>query len=153
MQARDLKGKAAISGLGITEQGHVYGHSAAWFAAEAIRLAIEDAGLRKDEIDGLLVNQGVTPLPGMGGLELQNQLGLTNLRLLAAMNIGGATAGIMVQYAALAIAHGMANHVICVFADAPLREGRGGGAAYGGGAQAQPRGMRGLYTAFGMFGV
>jgi acetyl-CoA acetyltransferase len=155
MNDRDLKGKAAISGLGVTEMGRVYGHSAGWFAAEAVRLAVEDAGLRKDEIDGLLVNQGVTPLPGLGGLDLQNHLGLTNLRLLSNMNAGGATAAMMVQYAALSIAHGMANHVVCVFADAPLREGRSGGSAYGGGAlaQYQPQGMRGLYTAFGMFGV
>ena len=150
----DLKASAAISGLGITEQGRIYGHSAAWFAAEAIRLAVEDAGLEKQEIDGLLVNEGTTPLPGMGGVDLQNHLGLTNLRLLASMNVGGATAGIMVQYATLAIAHGMANHVVCVFADAPLREDRGGAAAYGGGGRgAQPQGMRGLYTAFGMFGI
>jgi acetyl-CoA acetyltransferase len=154
MNDRELKGRAAITGLGITEMGRVYGRSTAWFAGEAIRLAVEDAGLRKDEIDGLLVNQGVTPLPGMGGLDLQNHLGLTDLRLLAGMNAGGATAGIMVQYAAMAVAHGLANHVLCVFADAPLREGRGGGAAYGGGGGAvQPRGMGGLYAAFGVFGV
>jgi acetyl-CoA acetyltransferase len=154
MPSRDLKGKAAISGLGITEQGRVYGHDAVWFAAEAIRLAVEDAGLRKDEVDGLLVNQGLTPLPGVGGLELQNILGLTNLRLLAGMEVGGATAGVMIQYAALAVAHGMANHVVCVFADAPLREGGGSGAVYGGARlHEQPRGMRGLSTAFGVFGV
>jgi acetyl-CoA acetyltransferase len=151
---RELKGKTAISGLGITEMGRLYGHSATWFATEAVRLALDDAGLRKNDIDGLLVNQGITPLPGMGGIDLQNHLGLDNLRLLCAMNIGGATAGIMVQYAALAVAHGMANHVVCLFADAPLREGRRGGEAYGGsGRPAQPQGMRGLYTAFGMFGV
>ena len=154
MQDRDLKSRAALSGLGITEQGRVYGHDATWFAAEANRLAVEDAGLRKDEIDGLLVNQGLTPMPGVGGLELQNILGLTNLRLLASMEVGGATAGAMVQYAALAVAHGMASHVVCVFADAPLREGRGSGAAYGGARLAdQPRGMRGLSTAFGVFGA
>jgi acetyl-CoA acetyltransferase len=154
MNGNDLKGKTAISGLGVTEQGRIYGHSTLWFASEAIRLAIEDAGLRKDEVDGLLVNEGVTRLPGMGGLDLQNHLGLTNLKLLAGMTCGGATAGIMVQYAALAIAHGMANHVVCVFADAPLREGRGSGAAYSGpGGPTAPQGMRGLYTAFGMFGV
>jgi acetyl-CoA acetyltransferase len=154
MPDHQLKGKAAITGLGITEQGRVYGHDASWFAAEAVGLAVEDSGLRKDEIDGLLVNQGVTPIGGMGGLELQNILGLTNLRLLLSMESGGATANIMVQYAALAVAHGMANHVICVFADAPLREGRGAGAAYGGARLgAQPSGMRGLSTAYGVFGV
>ena len=154
MADRDLKGKTAITGLGITEQGRVYGHDASWFAEEAVRLAVEDSGLRKDEIDGLLVNQGMTPLGGMGGLELQNVLGLTNLRLLLSMESGGATAAIMVQYAALAIANGMANHVVCVFADAPLREGRGAAATYGGAQTgSQPTGMRGLSTAFGVFGV
>ena len=152
---QNLKGKTAISGLGITEQGKVYGHSTAWFAAEAIRLALDDSGLRKEDIDGMLVNTGVTPMPGMGGLDLQNHLGLTNLRLLTGMQAGGATAAMLVQYAAMAIANGMANHVVCVFADAPLRESRGGGGAYSGtgGGGYVPPGMSGLYTAFGMFGI
>ena len=93
MDDRELKGATAITGLGVTEQGKVYGHNTAWFAGEAIRLALDDAGLEKADIDGLLVNQGVTPLPGMGGIDLQNHLGLTNLRLLAGMQGGGATAG------------------------------------------------------------
>jgi len=153
---QDLKAKAAISGLGISEMGRVYGHDASHFAAEAIQRALDDAGLRKDQIDGLLVNPGITPVGGIGGIGLQNYLGLTHLRLLSSMNVGGATACVMVQYAALAVIHGMANHVICVFADAPLREGRGGGAAYGGGGGGpgpRPVGMGGLYTTFGVFGV
>lgn len=155
MDPRELKAKAAITGLGITPMGRIYGRSADWFAAEAIRLAVEDAGLGKRDIDGLLVNQGVTPLSGMGGLGIQNHLGLTNLRLLASLNVGGATANIMVQYAALWVIYGFATNVVCVFADAPLRQGSGGGAAYGGAfaRQLQPRGMSGLYTAFGMAGV
>jgi acetyl-CoA acetyltransferase len=134
--------------------GRVYGHDAQHFAAEAIQRAVEDAGLRKDQIDGLLVNPGVTPLGGMGGVGLQNYLGLTHLRLLSSMNVGGATACAMVHYAALAVVHGMANHVVCVFADAPLQPNRGGGAAYAGmGRSLRPSGMGGLYTAFGVFGV
>ena len=35
----------AIAGLGITEQGKVYGPSAVGFAVEAVRLALDDAGL------------------------------------------------------------------------------------------------------------
>lgn len=154
-EARELRAKAAITGLGITPMGRIYGHSADWFAAEAIRLAVEDAGLRKEDIDGLLVNQGVTPMSGMGGLGIQNHLGLTNLKLLASMNVGGATANIMVQVAAFWVIFGLATNVVCVFADAPLRQGSGGGAAYSGafGRQLQPRGMSGLYAAFGMAGV
>jgi acetyl-CoA acetyltransferase len=152
--AHELRAKAAITGLGISEMGRVYGHDAQHFAAEAIQRAVADAGLKKEDIDGLLVNPGVSPVGGMGGVGLQNYLGLTHLRLLSSMNVGGATANVMVQYAAMAVIHGMANHVVCVFADAPLREGRGGGAAYAGmGRSARPAGMSGLYSAFGVFGV
>ena len=128
MDGRELRGKAAISGLGISEMGRVYGHDAQHFAAEAIQRAVADSGLRKDQIDGLLVNSGVSPLGGMGGVGLQNYLGLTHLRLLSSMNVGGATANVMVLYAAMSVIHGMANHVVCVFADAPLRKGTSGGA-------------------------
>ncbi|MBF6600277.1 MAG: thiolase family protein [Dehalococcoidia bacterium] len=156
MDGRELRGRAAISGLGMSEMGRVYTRDARDFAAEAIRRAVEDAGLRKEQIDGLLVNPGVTPLGAMGGVGLQNDLGLANLRLLASMNVGGATANVMVQYAAMSVIHGLANHVVCVFADAPLRTsaGGGGGAAYAGmGRSVRPSGMAGLYTTFGVFGV
>jgi acetyl-CoA acetyltransferase len=154
MDGRELKGRAAITGLGISEMGRVYGHDAQHFAAEAVQRAVADAGLRKEDIDGLLVNPGISPLGGMGGVGLQNYLGLTNLRLLSSMNVGGATANIMVQYAAMSVIHGLANHVVCVFADAPLREGRGGGAAYAGaGRTTRPTGIGGLHAAFGVFGV
>ncbi len=155
MDGRELRAKAAISGLGISEMGRVYRHDAAHFAAEAIQRAVADAGLRKRDIDGLLVNPGVSSLGAMGGVGLQNYLGLTNLRLLCSMNVGGATANAMVQYAAMAVIHGLANHVVCVFADAPLRaKASSGGAAYAGmGRSPRPSGMGGLYTAFGVFGV
>ena len=117
MEGTELRGKAAISGLGISEMGRVYGHDAQHFAAEAVQRAVADAGLRKEDIDGLLVNPGVTPVGGMGGVGLQNYLGLTNLRLLCSMNVGGATANAMVQYAAMSVIHGLANHVVCVFAE------------------------------------
>ena len=47
---------AAVVGLGITPMGKIYGRSAADFAAEAVALALDDAGLRKSDIDGLLIN-------------------------------------------------------------------------------------------------
>lgn len=153
MDGRELKARAAVTGLGISEMGRVYGHDASHFAAEAVQRAVADAGLRKEDIDGLLVNPGISMTGAMGGVGLQNYLGLTHLRLLASMNVGGATANVMVQYAALAVIHGMANHVVCVFSDAPLREGRGGAAAYSGAARARPTGMGGLYSAFGVVGV
>ncbi|MEE9277110.1 MAG: thiolase family protein, partial [Dehalococcoidia bacterium] len=149
-----IKGQTAICGLGITPMGKLYGHDSRHFAAEAIRLAVEDAGLRKDEIDGLLINAGITGNSGGAiGLQLQNYLGLHDLRLLNQMSAHGATAGTMVHYAAMAVHHGMANYVVCVFADAPLQKGRSGGAAYGGAGRRGPAGMASLPKAYGFYGA
>jgi len=150
-----LKGKAAIVGLGITPMGKIYGHDAVYFAKEAVRLAVEDAGLPKEDIDGLLISPGTTPLGGLAGLALQDHLGLADLRFVNALFLGGATAASIVQFAAMAVIHGLANYVLCVFADAPLREDRGGGAAYAGisSAATQPRGLTELHQAFGLFGI
>ena len=149
-----IRGQTAVCGLGITEMGKVYGHDASWFAGEAIRLALADAGLEKDDLDGLLINPGITGGMGTGiSIPLQNYLGLRNLRLLNHMNSFGATASAMIQYAALAVHHGMANYVACVFSDAPLQKGGSAGAAYGGAGRRGPVGMNSLMPAFGFYGA
>lgn len=146
-----LKGKCAIAGVGITEMGKVYGRSPTDFACEAIDLALADAGLTPREVDGLLINAGITP--GLG-LSLQNLVGFQDLRLLNHMNAFGSTAASMVQFAAMSIAAGMAHTVVCVFADAPLTEGRSAGAAYGSrGVAHQTEGMASLLHAYGYFGA
>jgi acetyl-CoA acetyltransferase len=140
----------------MTPMGRIYGKSATELAADAVRLAIADAGLKKEQVDGLLINPGITGFTGNGiSLGLQNYLGLSNLRLLNHMNGAGSTAAQMVQYATMAIAAGMVEHVVCVFSDAPLRQGSTSGAAYGGAARnpERPRGMSGLYSAAGYFGT
>ena len=148
-----MKGKAAIAGLGITDMGRIYGHDSTYFAGEAIRLAVEDAGLTKDDIDGLLINAGITANTGGGlTLALQNYMGFNNLRMLNLMNAAGSTAAQMVQYASFAIVNGLANYVVCVFADAPLQANKSAGAAYGGGAR-RPGGMATLSTAYGFYGA
>ncbi len=145
-----MKGRAAIAGLGITEMGRIPGHDSNWFAGEAVRLAVEDAGLKKSDIDGLLINAGITG--GGLSLALMNYLGFTNLRLLNHMNAAGSTAAQMVQYASFAVVHGLANYVVCVFADAPLQGGGSAGAAYGGAAR-RPGGMASLSAAYGLYGA
>ena len=127
----------AIAGLGMTELGKVYGRTAAEFAVEAVSLAARDAGLTLADLDGLLVNPGVK---NDTDLRLQSTLGMRNTRLLATIQGFGSSAGQMVQYASMAIDAGMADVVACVYADAPLREGRSAGASYSG----QKRAMRGL---------
>jgi acetyl-CoA acetyltransferase len=120
---------AAIAGLGITEVGKVFGRSATDFAADAVRRAAVDAGLKLSDIDGLLINSG---LKRDVSITLQNVLGLRDLRLLAEMNSYGASAGAMVSYAAAAVTSGMAEAVACVFADAPLKPKVSAGTAYTG---------------------
>jgi len=112
--------KSAIVGLGISEVGKVYGRSATSFALEAIDRALDDAGLKKEQLDGLLMQSGISQ-PGIG-LQLQNAAGLKNLRLVNHMNAMGATPASMVQYATMAIQNGLATTVACVFADAPMQD-------------------------------
>ena len=150
-----LRGQTAIAGLGITEQGKVYDRNAVGFAAEAVRLALADAGLSRDDLDGLLVNPGLSwGDMGMASFQLQQAMGLRDLRLSASMNSGGATAATMIQYAAQAIANGLCSAVACVFSDAPLKPPRTAGEAKGGGGSAGAYAFgRGLDAAYGQFGV
>ena len=137
-----------IAGLDITELGKVYGPTAADFAAQAVRRAAADAGIPLADIDGLLVSSGTTN--GVR-LELQRDLELADLRLLSEMQAYGSTAGAMVQVASMAVQAGMADVVACVWADAPLRQGRSAGAAYGAAGRPQA-GWQGLLTASGVVG-
>ncbi len=145
---RAILSRAAIAGLGITETGKVYGRSARDFAADAVRLAVADAGLGLDDVDGLLLSNGIS-----GGVDfaLQRDLGLRNLRLMNQISAAGATAISQVQYAAMAVATGIATAVVCVHADAPLQQpGVSSGAIYRGvGDRREPKGFGALALAGG----
>ncbi|MEN9806424.1 MAG: hypothetical protein RL756_932 [Pseudomonadota bacterium] len=142
-----MNGAAAICGLGITAMGRVY-RDAEDLAAEAVYLALEDAGLPKSELDGLLINAGVTN--GVS-IPLHITLGLRELNVLTFMQGYGSSAGQMIQYAAMAVANGLANYICCVFADDPLKEGVRTGDAYAGGARRNA--MSGLYPVYGFMGA
>jgi acetyl-CoA acetyltransferase len=152
MPRHPLRGATAIAGLGLTPQGKVYGQSAIGFAVDAVQAALDDAGLARRDVDGLLVNPGLTwGDMGMGSFQLQQAMGLRDLRLQATMNLGGATAAAMIQHAAQAIAAGVCTTVACVFSDAPLKppapkgERQSSGAAYAF--------ARGWEQAYGYYGV
>jgi acetyl-CoA acetyltransferase len=132
----------------MTELGKVYGRSSGQFAADAVRLAAADAGLQLSELDGLLTSSGVT---GGISVDLQRDLGLTDLRLLSHMQAYGSTAGAMVQFASMAVMSGMATAVACVFADSPLRPERGASAIYG--TRHAGAGWWGLLGASGVIGA
>ena len=135
--------------------GKNYDHShALGFAVEAVQLALEDAGLARSDLDGMLVNPGITWLANpMASFDVQQALGLKNLRLTATMNLGGATAAAMVMHAVQSIAAGMAEVVACVFADAPLKPPAPKAAGASGGSAAAYGYSRDLEAAYGLFGV
>lgn len=139
-----MNSAAAITGLGLTEMGRVY-RDAEDLAAEAVFLALEDAGLQKSDLDGLLINAGI----GEGvGVPLHTILGLKELNLLTYMQGYGSSAGQMIQYAAMAVANGLATTVCCVFADSPLKENqRSGAVSYTG--PGRPNAMASLDLVYG----
>src|SRR5262245_52680158 len=152
MPAHPLRGAAAIAGLGITPQGKVFENTPLGFAVDAVRLALADAGLERHDLDGLLLNPGLAWNDlGMGSFQLQQAMGLRDLRLTATMNLGGATACAMIQHAAQAIAAGLCRTVVCLFSDAPLQppapkgERTSSASAYGF--------VRGWEASYGYFGV
>jgi hypothetical protein len=71
--------RAAVAGLGVTQMTRRYVKPATALAAEALQLALDDAGLTKDDIDGLTTHPGMRP--DAGWTEPHVSLGLRNLRL------------------------------------------------------------------------
>ena len=142
--------KGAIVGLGVTPMGKIYGRRSIDFAADAIALALEDAGLTKADVDGLLINANI---PGDMDPRAQMALGLENLTLINVMNAYGSTAGSMMQYACMAIREGLVNTVVLVYADAPLTPTRGAGQSYSGPHRFPLGGMAGLRAHYGDFGA
>lgn len=57
-----LKNRIAIVGVGYTEQGKIPGRTAVSFHTEAIRNAINDVGIKKDEIDAMYIYRHFDPL-------------------------------------------------------------------------------------------
>lgn len=64
MNLEHLKNKIAIVGVGYTPQGKIPGRTAVSFHIEAIRNALADAGIEKNEVDAMLLYRHFTPLAG-----------------------------------------------------------------------------------------
>ncbi len=111
-----ISGKYAIVGVGTSRFGKLQGVSTMGFTLEASKRAIEDAGMARDDIDGVLVM-----MPAILGEQhgwaarVAAYLGLEPT-FSATMDLGGATACGSVQTAAAAIAAGYCHTVLCCFA-------------------------------------
>jgi acetyl-CoA acetyltransferase len=135
--------RAAIVGVGATRQGRLPDETPLSLAAQAFSLALEDSGIDKSEVDGLLSQPGTTSVEGSKNyLNLGELLGV-NPRFTGSMTLGGATGGALVQIAAMAISTGMASVVACIFADTARSGGSRFGAAAGG---EESWGLWGMYS-------
>lgn len=111
-----ISGRTAIVGVGTTQFGKVPGRSAWSLQTEAVRLAIEDAGLTKDDIDGLFTESQFSEPLLLHGHVLGRMLGLKT-NYLSSLSIGGATANALVQQAAMAIHAGLCEVAVCVYGE------------------------------------
>lgn len=102
-------GKAAIAGIGATEFSKNSGRSEMRLAAEAVKAALDDAGVAPAEVDGLVT----FTMDGSPETEVARNLGIPELRFLAQSPYGGGGACSPIQYAALAIHGGVADIVVC----------------------------------------
>lgn len=104
-----LKDEACIVGVGETPyvRGEGSGLTPLKLILNACIAAIEDAGLKPGEIDGIMA-------PMMGGTveDIAANLGIENLRYGIQVNMGGASSVASLQSAAMAVAMGIANYVL-----------------------------------------
>jgi acetyl-CoA acetyltransferase len=104
-----LDGRAAIVGIGATEFSKESGRSELQLSAEATRAALADAGLRPADVDGLVT----FTMDTSSEIALARELGVPDLRFFSRVNYGGGAACGTVMHAAMAVATGVADVVVC----------------------------------------
>ena len=102
-----FRDRCAIAGLGITTQGKLPHLSVRQIANWAITLAIDDAGIKRSDIDGFLYYPENYP-----AIADCHYYGLTP-KVHLGMETGGATANVMVMTACNLITSGLASTVLC----------------------------------------
>jgi acetyl-CoA acetyltransferase len=104
-----LKNRAAIVGIGATEFSKNSGRSELRLGVEATLTALEDAGLSPSDVDGM-VSFTMDHNPE---IELKRCLGGGDLRFFSRIHYGGGAACATIQQAAMAVAEGVADVVVC----------------------------------------
>ena len=129
-----LRGKAAIVGIGeLPSVRYTPGRTNASIMAEVSLMAIRDAGLRKEDIDGV-----ITRGEDLNSLTLAEYLGIRPT-FCEGVTLHGASGAFSVQLAAMAIHSGFANYVLCAFGG--TRDPSVGGSAPGERTGPTPRGV------------
>ncbi|MFY4721667.1 lipid-transfer protein [Streptomyces sp. LaBMicrA B280] len=110
LRAKDtLGGRAAVVGIGATEFSKDSGRSELRLAVEAVRAALDDAGLTPADVDGLVTfTMDTSP-----EITVAQACGMGELSFFSRVHYGGGAACATVQQAALAVAAGVAEVVVC----------------------------------------
>jgi acetyl-CoA acetyltransferase len=104
-----LRDQTAVVGIGATEFSTDSGRSELRLAVEAIAAAIEDAGLRLQDIDGLCTYA----MDKNPEIEVFRNIGGRELKFFARTDYGGGAACAPLLQAALAVHAGIAEVVVC----------------------------------------
>ncbi|MBS1868433.1 MAG: thiolase family protein [Actinobacteria bacterium] len=108
-----LRGKCAIVGVGETRIGKLPNVGTLTLHVEAAKHALDDAGLKASQIDGLLTNQPLHDPFRTYSVVVAHAMGITP-RYTTDLALGGATPVAMAIHAAMAIEAGLATTVMCV---------------------------------------
>ncbi|MEC4018891.1 lipid-transfer protein [Streptomyces sp. H27-D2] len=104
-----LGGRAAIVGIGATEFSKDSGRSELKLAVEAVSAALDDAGLAPADVDGMVT----FTMDSNPEITVAQAAGIGELSFFSRVHYGGGAACATVQQAALAVASGVAEVVVC----------------------------------------
>ena len=99
-----IGGAAAIAGIGATEFSKDSGRSELRLAVEAVRAALDDAGLQPSDVDGLVT----FTMDDNAEIAVAREIGAGELTFLSRISYGGGAACAVVQQAVLAVTAGIA---------------------------------------------
>ena len=111
-----LKDKYAIVGIGQSRIGKVPELSDYGLQLTAVKHALDDAGLKKQDIDGLITHSHLLGAVRVHHQRVAERLGI-NTDFGLSVSSGGATSGLMVQVAIATIEAGFCNTVLCLHGD------------------------------------
>lgn len=132
-----LRDRYCVIGVGNTPWGKHPGVDTVTLSIRAIKAALADAGLTKNDIDGLLTKTPTSQFEMMYSCRVAQRMGIQP-RVLTSLDQGGATNISMIHYAMACIDAGMCHTVAIVSADNPrtgsrhaYEKGWGDDAAFG----------------------
>ena len=104
-----LRDRAAIAGIGATEFSKDSGRTELQLACEAVSAALDDAGVTPGEVDGMVTFS----MDSNDEIEIARSVGIGELTFFSRIHHGGGAACATVQQAAMAVATGVAEVVVC----------------------------------------